>query len=72
MHDINEVIFSAKDITSEKIIENMKSLSNTRVDFKIASPESNSVIGSNSKKSSGDLYVIDVNSYKRKKRFMIL
>jgi GT2 family glycosyltransferase len=69
IHNISEVIFCARDITSQEIIENMKSLSNALVDFKIASPESNSVIGSNSKKSSGDLYVIDVNSFKRKRRF---
>jgi O-antigen biosynthesis protein len=68
VHDINEVIFSAKDNASQNIIENMTLLNDTRVDFKIASPESNSVIGSNSKKSSGDLYVVDVNSFRKKKK----
>ncbi len=68
IHNISEVIFCAKDVTSQEIIENMKSLSNALVDFKIASPDSNSVIGSNSTKSSGDMYTINVNSFNRKKR----
>lgn len=65
IHAIDEVVFSARDITSETIIQNMKLLQHTRVDFKIASPESASLIGSNSKKSSGDLYVVKVNPEKR-------
>jgi O-antigen biosynthesis protein len=68
IHDIHEVIFCAKDIPSQDIIKNMKLLNKSTVDFKIASPDSNSVIGSNSPNSSGDLYVINVNSLTRKKR----
>ncbi|HEY4789065.1 MAG TPA: glycosyltransferase [Bacteroidales bacterium] len=60
VHRINEVVFCAKDIASEIIIENMKALKDTSVDFKIASPGSNSVIGSNSANTSGDLYTIKV------------
>jgi GT2 family glycosyltransferase len=68
LHSIQEVIFCAKDIPSQEIIKNMKLLNHARVDFKIASPDSNSVIGSNSPNSSGDLYVINVNSLTRKGR----
>lgn len=69
IHGIHEVIFCAKDIPSQEIIRNMKLLNQTRVDFKIASPDSDSVIGSNSPNSSGDLYVINVNSFTRNKRW---
>jgi uncharacterized membrane protein len=65
IHAIEEIIFSACDVSSEAIIQNMKLLQDARVDFKIASPGSASLIGSNSKKSSGDLYVIKVNPEKR-------
>ena len=66
IHNINEVIFCAKDVPSETIIGNMKLLKDTNVDFKIASPGSQSVIGSNSSNTSGDLYVIKVNSMRKK------
>ena len=72
LHSIQEVIFCAKDIPSQEIIKNMKLLNSTEVDFKIASPDSNSMIGSNSPNSSGDLYVINVNSLTRKKRLFNL
>lgn len=61
IHNINEVIFCAKDVPSETIIGNMKMLKDRNVDFKIASPGSQSLIGSNSSNSAGDLYVIKVN-----------
>ena len=66
IYHINEVVFSAKDVSSETIIERMKMLKDSNVDFKIASPGSSSVIGSNSANTSGDLYVIKVNSLRRK------
>jgi O-antigen biosynthesis protein len=69
IHSVNEVIFCAKDVSSQDIIDNMKSLSSAHVDFKIASPDSISVIGSNSSNSSGDLYVINVNSFNEKPLF---
>lgn len=68
IHNINEVVFCAKDILSETIIENMKVLKDTNVDFKIASPGSSSLIGSNSANSSGDLYVVKMNSVHTKRR----
>jgi GT2 family glycosyltransferase len=66
VHNINEVIFCAKDVPSETIIGKMKLLKDANVDFKIASPGSQSVIGSNSANTSGDLYVIKVNSMRKK------
>ena len=47
---------------SQKIIDHMSMLGNSSVDFKIAPPESLYLIGSNSIDTSGDLYMIDINS----------
>ena len=60
VYKIDEIIFCARDVSSSEIIKNMTELSQTKVDFKIASPDSESVIGSNSSNTSGDLYVIKV------------
>ena len=60
MHFITEVIFCAKDVSSEVIIRTMKDMKATGLSFKIASPDSTSVIGSNSSKSAGDLYQIKI------------
>ena len=75
VHLINEIIFCAKDISSQFIINNMLTLVSSGVDFKIAPPESLSIIGSNSIDTAGDLYMIDVNSItkpknKRNKRLL--
>lgn len=75
VHKINEIIFCAKDISSQFIINNMLTLVSSGVDFKIAPPESLSIIGSNSVDTAGDLYMIDVNSItkpnnKRNKRLL--
>jgi O-antigen biosynthesis protein len=59
---IDEVIFCAKDIPAQIIIDKMSELQSNEVDFKIAPPESLSIIGSNSISTTGDLYVIDINS----------
>ncbi len=75
VHEINEIIFCAKDISSQFIINNMLTLVSSGVDFKIAPPESLSIIGSNNIDTAGDLYMIDVNSIsksnnKRNKRLL--
>lgn len=75
VHQISEIIFCAKDISSQFIINNMLTLVSSGVDFKIAPPESLSIIGSNDVDTAGDLYVIDVNSIsksnnKRNKRLL--
>lgn len=75
VHRINEIIFCAKDLSSQFIINNMLTLVSSGVDFKIAPPESLSIIGSNNIDTAGDLYMIDVNSIsksnnKRNKRVL--
>jgi len=62
IYAIDEVIFCAKDIPAQVIIDKMSDLQSSQVDFKIAPPESLSIIGSNSISTTGDLYVIDINS----------
>lgn len=62
IYKIDELIFCAKDMPAENIIDQMSALQHTQVEYKIAPPESMSIIGSNSIDTAGDLYVIDVNS----------
>jgi hypothetical protein len=63
IYTIDEVVFCAKDISAQEIIDRMAQLGDSRkVDYKIAPPESLSIIGSNSIDTAGDLYVIDINS----------
>jgi GT2 family glycosyltransferase len=75
VHRITEIIFCAKDLSSQFIINSMLTLVSSGVDFKIAPPESLSIIGSNHIDTAGDLYIIDVNSIskpgnKRQKRLL--
>jgi hypothetical protein len=65
IHALNEIIFCARDISSQEIIDKMITLVTKGVEFKIAPPESLSIIGSNSIDTAGDLYVIDVNNVGR-------
>lgn len=58
IYNINEIIFCAKDLTSTEIIEQMAAISNENVEFKIAPPESLYIIGSNSKETSGEYYIM--------------
>ena len=73
LYAINEIIFCLKDVGASKIIKNMLECSDLQVDFKIAPPESFSVIGSNSSNTTGELYTVEFNSIakglnKKKKR----
>ena len=77
VYAIDEVIFCAKDISSNRIISYMSVATPKEVEYKIAPPESLFIIGSNSPSSSGtgELYVIDINSIsksvnKRNKRLI--
>lgn len=77
MYKIDEVIFCAKDLPAQQIIDKMSELNLTQLEFKIAPPESLSIIGSNSINTSGDVYIIDINSIAkdnnlRSKRFLDL
>ena len=70
---INELIFCADNLRSADIIRAMLELTQMDVDYKIAPPESISIIGSNSIHTAGDLYVVNVNAIskavnRRKKR----
>ena len=72
IYKIDEVIFCAKNVSSEKIIDAM---AESEIEFKIAPQGSSSIIGSNSIDTAGDLYSIDVNSVnkasnQRKKRII--
>jgi len=62
IHKVDEIVFCAKDIASREIIRIMTEVTGTPVDYKIAPPESMSIIGSNSIHTSGDLYMINFNS----------
>ncbi len=60
VNNINEVIFCSSNISSQEIIRNMLILSSLGVDYKIAPPESISIIGSNSINAMGELYTPDL------------
>ncbi len=74
VHKIDELIFAAKEISAQQIIQAMIEVQNPNVDFKIAQPESQFLIGSNSIDSAGDVYKLNFNaisetSKQRQKRF---
>lgn len=62
---IDEIIFCSRDIPSQQIIQTMLVLGDTDVEFKIAPPESLSIIGSSSINTAGELYVVHFNSLSR-------
>lgn len=62
INKIDEIIFCAKNLQAQQIIRTMLQLNNPRLDYKIASPNGFSVIGSNSINTTGELYNIDINS----------
>ena len=66
VNSIEEIIFSAESLGSGEIIRTMLDLSALDVSYKIAPPESFSIIGSNSIHTAGDLYLMDVNAISRK------
>jgi hypothetical protein len=73
INHIDEIIFCAESIPSAQIIRAMLDLTHLDIDYKIAPPESISIIGSNSIHTAGDLYVVNMNAIsktanKRKKR----
>ncbi|HMX03570.1 MAG TPA: glycosyltransferase [Chitinophagales bacterium] len=56
---INEVIFCADDVPATEIVRLM-TLCGKLTDFKIIPPGSDSIIGSNSKNTAGDIYTMEV------------
>lgn len=64
VYGINEVIYCARNLSSNRIINSMAEL-DPHIDCKIAPPESLYIIGSNAIESSGEMYMLDVNSINR-------
>lgn len=62
VNNIGEVIFCAKDIPAQRIIDCMTQTKFPEVDFKIAPTESMFLIGSNSINTAGDLYAFGINA----------
>ncbi len=74
---IEEIIFCSADIPAYEIIRNMVALTSSEIDFKIAPPETLSIIGSSSIETTGEIYLIPLNSIskpinRRKKRLFDL
>jgi hypothetical protein len=67
VHNADEIIFCSEDIPASDIIKNMTLLTAENIAYKIAPPESISIIGSNSINTAGDLYLIHFNSVSKGK-----
>lgn len=65
INQADEMIFCAANMTSRQIIGTMLHFTDSGIDFKIAPPESLSVIGSNSNDATGELYILHVNTLSR-------
>ena len=75
IYGIHEVIFCSASLKQQTIIDQMTTLHNADVEFKIAPPESISIIGSSSINTGGELYVLNINaisksSNRRNKRLL--
>jgi GT2 family glycosyltransferase len=62
VHRLNELIFSAKDLSSSQIIELMAQTSGLDIDYKIAQPDTHFLIGSNSIDRAGEFYSMHFNA----------
>lgn len=62
INKIGELIFSSEDIPAQEIIGMMLDLNDLNIDYKLAPPQSLSIIGSNSIATAGDWYVVHINS----------
>ncbi|MEX2370636.1 MAG: glycosyltransferase [Bacteroidales bacterium] len=62
IYNLDEILFCSANISSQQIIKIMTRLTGLAVNYKIAPPESLSIIGSNSINTSGELYTIHFNS----------
>jgi len=65
IYSVNEIIFCAKNIPPENIIDFMSEFAGKQIDFKIAPQESLFIIGSNSVHTTGDLYGISLSAIMR-------
>lgn len=66
INQADELVFCGASVSSKQIIKTMLQFTDTGIEFKIAPPESISVIGSNSNDTAGDLYVLHFNTLSRK------
>ncbi len=62
IHNIDEIVFCARDTSAREIISWMTEIDSKGIDFKIAQPDSISLIGSNSIETAGDLYVLNIDA----------
>ena len=62
---IDELIFCAKDISARQIIQIMGDVKSEEIDFKIAQPDAQFIIGSNSIDNSGEMYVLNISTLNR-------
>ncbi len=62
IHNIDEIVFCARDTSAREIISWMTEIDSKDLDFKIAQPDSISLIGSNSIETAGDLYVLNIDA----------
>jgi O-antigen biosynthesis protein len=68
VHQLDELIFCSEDISSQMVIQTMLGLSEfKKLDYKIAPPQSVSIIGSSSIDTAGELYVVNVNAISTEK-----
>jgi len=77
LSNYDEVIFSAKDLSAGTIIHWMITIQQSNLDFKIAQPDTDFIIGSNSIETPGEYYKININNLSRpeklrSKRFLDL
>ncbi|HYG52608.1 MAG TPA: glycosyltransferase [Flavobacteriales bacterium] len=70
-YKIDEIIFCAQDNSAQSIMRHMSEITQRNLDFKIAQPDSLFLIGSNSVNTSGELYMLEINSIdsKQNRRF---
>lgn len=64
-NNYDEIVFSAKNLDASKIIFYMSQIKNKALDFKIAQPEADFIIGSNSIDAQGEAYRVNINPLSR-------
>ncbi len=75
INELDELIFCSESLSSQLVIKTMLALTPYKLEYKIAPPQSISIIGSNSIDTSGDFYVLNANAIsteqnRRKKRLL--
>ncbi|HIA37744.1 MAG TPA: glycosyltransferase [Flavobacteriales bacterium] len=62
IHEVNELIFCLQDMSVSHIIEQMAKLGPKTLNYKIVPAAGENLLGSNSIKTAGDLYMVQLNS----------